>query len=73
MHLDRIALGDTYQIDSPLVDYPTIVVEAIEVYHVGEYHHLAMTWREPLVYVYEPRRDLRYPCRPQALRPVRSA
>ena len=25
MHLGRIAPGDTYHIDSPLVDYPTVV------------------------------------------------
>jgi hypothetical protein len=70
MTLDHIAIGHTYQLDAPLLHYPTVIVEAIEVIQVGESPQRAVMWREALIYVYEVQRGLRYPCLPQTLRPV---
>ncbi len=70
MHLDHIALGGTYQVETPFVRDRTVRVEAIDVHHVGTYQCLEQVVRTAFVWVYEPRRGLRYPVSPQALRPV---
>ena len=70
MCLAHIALGGTYQVQTPLAPGFTVRVEAIDVHHIGEYHCLAQVLRFAFVWVYEPQRGLRYPVSPQALHPV---
>jgi hypothetical protein len=70
MCLTHIALGETYQVHTPLTPGFTIRVEAIEVHHIGAYQSLDQALRTALVWVYEPQRGLRYPVSPQALRPL---
>jgi hypothetical protein len=70
MCLDHIALGGTYQVHTPFVRDLPVRVEAIDVHHVGMYQRLEEVVNTALVWVYEPRRGLRYPVSPQALRPI---
>jgi hypothetical protein len=70
MQLDHIALGGTYQVDTPFMRDLTVRVEAIDVHHVGGYECLEQVVGTAFVWVYEPRRALRFPVSPQALRPI---
>ena len=70
MRLEDIALGSTYQIDTPFVRNCTVRVDAIDVHHMGEYQRLEHVWKTALVWVYEPPGGPRYPVSLQAFRPL---
>ena len=72
MRLDHIALGGTYQVETPFVRDRTVHVEAVHVHHVGEYQCLEQIVRTAFVWVYEAQRGLRYLVSLDALRPVHS-
>ena len=67
MHLDHIALGGTYQVETPFVRDRTVHVEAVHVHYMGAYPCLEQVVRTAFVWVYESRRGLRYSVSPQAL------
>jgi hypothetical protein len=70
MCLTHIALGGTYQVQTPWAPGATVHVEAIDVHHIGAYQCLAQVLQTAFVWVYEPQRGLHYPVSPQALRPL---
>ena len=72
MRLDQIALGATYQLHAREVGNPLVVAEAVTVDYTctpGLYRPEAALKRA-LVYVYESRREVRYPVDPRHLHPV---
>ena len=65
MTLHDITLGGTYRLRSRRHHNPTVVVESVEVDHALHTPWLVLVW------VYEAKRHIRYPCLPSSLGPCR--
>jgi len=60
MRLENIALGGTYQIDTPFERNCPVYVDAIDVHHIGEYQRLEQVWETALVWAHELQGGPRY-------------
>ena len=70
MCLASIALGGTYQVQTPFGQVFPARVDAIDVHHVGRYHCLDQVWETAFVWVSEVQEGRRFLVSSRALRPL---